>query len=1004
MTWRKKWEWEAFSLMRDNSRARATLSAFALIALPGGPLRLLLIILLVLPLHAEEPADGSAAAKSAISSMQLAGELEAKLVAAEPALQNAVAFDIDERGRFFVAESFRAWDGVPDIRPIRSWQDDDLACRTVEDRLQMMIKHAGDLTPYTLKTERIRRLADTDGDGVVDEVITFAEGFNDPLDGIGAGVYAANGEVWFTCIPKLWRLTDADDDGVAETRKSLHHGYGVHINLLGHDLHGVIMGPDGKLYFSIGDRGINVPSPSGRLVYPDEGSVLRCNPDGSELELYARGMRNPQELAFDDYGNLFTVDNDADGEDSARFVYIIRGHNAGWHIGHQWVGPSRLWNREKMWELHFPDQPAHILPPAGHITNGPSGFAAFPGTGLPQRYNDHFFVADFTGSASNSGIHAFRMSPLGATFRMDTPHHFAWGMVPTDFDFGIDGGAYILDWVGSYSKPDKSRIYRIADSANLASTETQETTLILRQGIAHRDSDELAVLLAHADRRIRQAAQFELVSRGETERLVAIALNPSAYRGQYSAAQHEKLSDKPDQTKLLARQAIWEDKLRTRTRWSPLHPTSARSEAGALLSIQPDGAVLAGGPAPENDTVTLSAVVALENVTALRLEALPHRSLPENGPGRSDTGDFVLSTVSLAIQPLDKPKPEPVLGRTLRVQRRSSNPLTIAECEIWSDGVNIALEGYATQSSTGSDGDASRGIDGNTQGVYSHGFATHTKPEDAAWWEVDLHYEQPIDSITLWNRTDCCQERLADVRVTILDEIGNEVWGTDIDVPPKPSVTLTVRDTGIRPIVIDRAEASFARVGFPANDMIASSSDYDGWSISPRAGEPHTAIFHLAEPLSVPGGARLRITMAHDYWQSGSTLGHFRFSSSTHAAPTLESAAPPEILRIVDTSTAERDPAESAALHEFYALRDPILAQAHTRLEQLDELDEVEIWFDDELPEGGTSNPPESIDWVESPVHSGTRAHRLKPGIRANQHYFDKATAPLVINHLDDEL
>src|SRR6185436_15672254 len=126
-------------------------------------------------------------------------------------------------------------------------------------------------------------------------------------------------------------------------------------------------GPDGKVYFSIGDRGLNVVTSEGRRVAaPECGSVLRCNSDGSDLELFATGLRNPQELAFDEWGNLFTGDNNSDGGDEARWVYLVEGSDSGWRIGWQFITSPVLrgaWNAEKMWHPQNEQQPAFIVPP-----------------------------------------------------------------------------------------------------------------------------------------------------------------------------------------------------------------------------------------------------------------------------------------------------------------------------------------------------------------------------------------------------------------------------------------------------------------------------------------------------------------------------------------------------------------------------------------------------------------------------------------------------------------
>ena len=72
---------------------------------------------------------------------------------------------------------------------------------------------------------------------------------------LAAGVLARKGSVYLTNIPSLYELKDTKGTGVADVRKVLSTGYGVHFQLLGHDLHGLVRGPDGRMYFSIGDRG-----------------------------------------------------------------------------------------------------------------------------------------------------------------------------------------------------------------------------------------------------------------------------------------------------------------------------------------------------------------------------------------------------------------------------------------------------------------------------------------------------------------------------------------------------------------------------------------------------------------------------------------------------------------------------------------------------------------------------------------------------------------------------
>ncbi|HET9865280.1 MAG TPA: hypothetical protein VFP37_17700, partial [Steroidobacteraceae bacterium] len=251
----------------------------------------------------------------ALKRFSLPPGLKASLWAAEPMLANPVAFDFDEKGRLFVSETYRYRTSVLDIRDYMGMLEKDLASRSIEDRSKIIHEVFGEeqAKQFAIEGEVVRLVEDTDHDGVADKSTIYADGFNTELDGIASGVLARHGKVWFTNIPSLW-LLEGDPGHVKRTE--LLRGFGVRFNFTGHDFHGLALGHDGKIYFSIGDRGMNVKTKEGGTVsFPDEGAVFRANPDGSELEVVHRGLRNPQELVFDEHGNLFTGDNDSDQGD-----------------------------------------------------------------------------------------------------------------------------------------------------------------------------------------------------------------------------------------------------------------------------------------------------------------------------------------------------------------------------------------------------------------------------------------------------------------------------------------------------------------------------------------------------------------------------------------------------------------------------------------------------------------------------------------------------------------
>jgi quinoprotein glucose dehydrogenase len=468
-------------------------------------------------------------AEQAVKNLRAAPGMKIEVFAAEPLIANPVSFAFDESGRAYVVETHRRRTSVYDMRYHTNWLDADFSFRTVEDRSnffkkvlvpdnsslpQRIVKDFNgdgkfDYHDLEVESERIRLLEDRNGDGRADYAVTYAGNFKTLVSGVAAGVFVRNSNVWFTCIPDVWLLRDSNNDGQADFRKSLLHGFGVHIGSGGHDLHGLCFGPDGKLYFSMADRGLSVKTERGITANPDSGAVMRCNPDGSEFEIIATGLRNPQELAFDQFGNLWTGDNNGDGGDKARWVYVVEGSDSGWHLGWQHLPKLGAWNSEKLWELHGTNTAAYILPPIAHIGHGPAGLAFYPGTGMPARYDNHFLMCDFPG-----GVHSFALQPKGAAYQVVDLQEFIWQLYPVDVDFGPDGGAYVADWIEGWEKTGKGRIYRVYDPAAIKDASVRDTKKILAEGMAKRSLRELSRLLGHRDRRVRQEAQFALADKG----------------------------------------------------------------------------------------------------------------------------------------------------------------------------------------------------------------------------------------------------------------------------------------------------------------------------------------------------------------------------------------------------------------------------------------------------------------------------------------------------------
>ena len=497
------------------------------------PTLIALAALLALPCAAaEKKAAAKTAPKSVLELHKWSGELN---------VPDPVAVTTDEKGRVYVSATTRRKVADLDIREHSMWIADDVSLTSVEEKEAFLKRELApgklrlprgglkdhnkdgsiDWKDLTVHSERIYQLRDTDGDGTADKMTTFAEGFNSVVTGIAAGILYHDGWVYVTVAPDLVRLRDTNDDGVADEREIVAHGFGMHIAYAGHDMHGPRIGPDGRIYWSIGDKGVNVTSKEGvKWFYPHEGCVLRCEPDGSGFEVFAHGLRNIQEVAFDDFGNLFGVDNDADlpGE-KERLVYITEHSDSGWRCGHQYQKEHSRWILEGLWKPAHAGQPLFITPPLQNYSNGPAGFAHEPGTALGASLRGHFILDQFPSGAMT----AFQLVPSGASFVMKNERVIHSGLMGIGLCFANNGGLLVADWSGGYPLDEVGHIWLADDPTAQNSPERQETAQLLANPHQSHPSH-----LSHRDQRVRLQAQFALVKKNDFKTLEAVAADKKA--------------------------------------------------------------------------------------------------------------------------------------------------------------------------------------------------------------------------------------------------------------------------------------------------------------------------------------------------------------------------------------------------------------------------------------------------------------------------------------------
>jgi len=223
----------------------------------------------------------------------------------------------------------------------------------------------------------------------------------------------------------------------------------------------------------------------------------------------------------------------------------------------------------------------------------------------------------------------------------------------TDSPVGGDGGTtfgfVLAQQYGEQHTIGKFRISVTADKAAIT-----DAAASLPGGIA-------AILKTPADKRTpEQTGELKAYYRSIAPELAGDRQKLEALRngvGPYAELARLENVLNTGSSALDAEQTRWEREQAAGAGWSPLTFSEMKSAGGATFSRESDGSVFVGGNNPATDVYTLTGSTPVRNITAVRIEVLPDERLPGDGPGRSATGNFVLTRLQLVATPKGGARP-----------------------------------------------------------------------------------------------------------------------------------------------------------------------------------------------------------------------------------------------------------------------------------------------------------------------------------------------------------
>jgi putative membrane-bound dehydrogenase-like protein len=318
---------------------------------------------------------------------------------------------------------------VPDGFEVTLYADDDLA----SDIFSMTIDSHGRIV--VASKGYIKILHDTDGDGRADKATLFSD-----MPKTGAhGMYFDGDDLICNGDNGVRKLYDTNGDGKCDKISPI---WIPTIKDTEHAANGIAKGPDGWYYLISGnDAGLDKKSlvtATSPVKEPNAGVLMRFSPDGKEREVIAHGFRNPYDIDFNAFGDVFTVD--ADGERIHQMPYYAPNRlfdiSTGLHHGWLLPGWQRGWSRPPYW----PDSVPRLV----EIGRGsPTGVTVYRHHGFPKKYRGGVFSLCWT----FGNVYFFPLTRDGSTYKSEKETFMRTtgdvGFAPVDMAVGPDGDLFI---------------------------------------------------------------------------------------------------------------------------------------------------------------------------------------------------------------------------------------------------------------------------------------------------------------------------------------------------------------------------------------------------------------------------------------------------------------------------------------------------------------------------------------------------------------------------------